>query len=155
MMDPKGRPNAVPWPPLILVASLAIGLGLEHLLPLSFWLLPFQPVVGGLVALVGASLDVWAMASLRAGRTTVLPHRASSHLVVKGPYSLSRNPIYLGNIILIFGIAVGIGSLWLVLTALTGAAATQKLAIEPEERHLRALFGTEFENYCSRVRRWL
>lgn len=157
MTDPAHRPNTVPWPPLILVACLVIAYGLGLVLPLPLRVLPagLQRAAGALVAFCGVALDVWAMTSLSAGRTTVLPHRASSHLVVDGPYRFSRNPIYLGNTVVVVGIGVGLGSLWYLLAAVAAAGAAQKLAIEPEERHLAALFGTEFEDYCGRVRRWL
>ena len=157
MTDPRSRPNAIPWPPLVLLASLLIAAGAGLLLPLT---LPAGPAVlrhaiGGLVALCGIGLDLWAMKSLHDGRTTVMPHRASSRLVIRGPYRFSRNPIYLGNTILLVGIGIAFNSLWFPLVAAAAAWATQKLAIEREERHLGALFGEEYEDYCRRVRRWL
>lgn len=153
----RRRPNRYPWPPVILAAALAAAALLSIFLPLPFaapeplWLY----VAGAVVALCGIVLDVWAMMTLHDGGTTIMPHRPSHHLVTGGPYAFSRNPIYLGNALLLAGIGIAAASPWFLLAALFAALLTQRLAIEREERHLLARFGAEFEVYCRKTRRWL
>lgn len=88
-------------------------------------------------------------------RTTILPHKGSAHLVTTGPFAVTRNPIYVGNTLFLLGIGLTVGIAWLVLMAPLAAFLTQKLAIEPEERHLEARFGKAFRDYRKRVRRWI
>jgi protein-S-isoprenylcysteine O-methyltransferase Ste14 len=72
-----------------------------------------------------------------------------------GPFSFSRNPIYLANTMLTFGIGLIAGSVWFILLGLVAAFATQKLAIEREEKHLDARFGKKYRDYRKKVRRWI
>ena len=101
------------------------------------------------------AIDVGAMRTMSKHRTTILPHRGSAHLVTDGPFSFTRNPIYLGNTMLTLGIGLISGNLWFMAMALVAAFATQKLAIEREEKHLYERFGKRFRDYSKRVRRWI
>ncbi len=71
------------------------------------------------------------------------------------PFSKSRNPIYVANTLLVLGAGLLFGILWLVIAALLAAFATQKLAIEREERHLAARFGPDWRAYAAQTPRWL
>ena len=84
-----------------------------------------------------------------------MPNRAAEHLVTGGPFSFTRNPIYLANALLMIAVGLIAGIAWLVLFAIVAAYATQKLAIEREERHLQARFGKRYIDYAKRVRRWI
>ena len=68
---------------------------------------------------------------------------------------MTRNPIYVANTLVMIGIALISGIAWFLIFALVAAFLTQKLAIEPEERHLEAKFGKKYRDYCKKVRRWL
>lgn len=126
--------------------------------PLPWFRSPFADIlfaVGLLLTSAGAALDLAAMRTLSRANTTIMPHRASARLVTGGPFGLTRNPIHLGNTLILLGIALASGIAWFLLTAILAAFATQKLAIEPEERHLDARFGKVFRDYKQKVRRWL
>lgn len=150
----RDRPTRLPWPPMLLVAAVAIayGLGMLHPFPLRF---PGSHIVGYVFIAAAIAIDIWAAATLMGARTTVLPHRASSHLVTGGPFAFSRNPIYVAYVVLIAGIGLACGSFWYLLMALAHGVATHFLAIRREENHLLALFGYRYENYCRTVRRWI
>src|SRR5258706_94400 len=87
--------------------------------------------------------------------TTVRPDRGTDHLVTEGPFSFTRNPLYLAGTILVLGIGLVSGIVWFLLLAVLAAFAVQKLAIEREERHLQARFGKTYADYAGRVRRWI
>ena len=88
-------------------------------------------------------------------RANILPHRAATALVTEGPFRLSRNPIYVGNTVVLAGLGLAVGNLWFLPAAAVAALLTQRLAIVREEAHLAALFGDEWTSYAARTRRWL
>ncbi len=151
------RPNRVPWPPIITIGAVISGWLLQQLMPVD-WLaaisLDAWPV--GVVMVAGAlSIDVWAFQTFKKAQTTILPTKAASNLATNGPFSWSRNPIYVGNIVLILGIGLWSGIGWMLLTAICAAIAIEVLAIRREEIHLQSMFGDEWEKYTKKVRRWL
>ena len=76
-------------------------------------------------------------------------------LATGGIYRLTRNPMYLGAIVAFVGLGLWLANSWLVVLIPVMALALQKLAIEREEAYLRQRFGADYDNYCSRVRRWI
>lgn len=150
--DRTVRPNTLPWPPMILAGTLAAALVLEWLVPTR---LPLPPLLGWATMAAALGLDVWAMATMARARTNILPHRAADQLVTTGPFGLSRNPIYVGNVLLLLGLAVGLGSLWMLAAAAVDALATHRLAVLREERHLAARFGDAWTAYAARTPRWI
>lgn len=158
MNDLASRPNHLPWPPILYVSAIALAI-LAHLA----WALPwFMPplsdilfAVGWLLVVAVVFIDVSAMRSLAKARTTIMPNRGADHLVTTGPFSFSRNPIYLANTLLMIGVGLIAGIAWFIVFAVIAAFATQKLAIEREERHLEQRFGKRYRDYARKVRRWI
>lgn len=155
---PEDRPNRIPWPPIVVLAFLALGFLLERLVPLGWptgtWV-DLLTGLGLLLIVIALIIDIAAMRTMAAAKTTILPHKRSDHLVTKGVFRFSRNPIYLANVMLIAGLGLFFGIWWLVLLAPVNGFATQKLAIEPEEAHLEARFGKTYRDYKKSVNRWL
>lgn len=149
----KKRPNVIPWPPLLVAgfSVLAIALGLAYPLPLA---IPFGSVIGALVMALAIGIDLWALKTLHDGKTTVMPHKGSTHLVIRGPFKYSRNPIYVANLLLLLGAGLFSGNGWFLVALPLDALATLLLAIRREENHLLAQFGYQYEMYCRKVRRW-
>ena len=87
-------------------------------------------------------------------RANILPHRAATALITSGPFAVSRNPIYLGNVLLTVGLALAVNNAWLLPAAGLGAFLLATLAIGREETHLEAVFGSRFEAYKRRISRW-
>jgi protein-S-isoprenylcysteine O-methyltransferase Ste14 len=151
------RPTTFPWPPVIYAAAVAIAIILHWLAPLPWLRSPideFLFAVGWVVVVLAVIMEVSAMRTLARAKTTIMPHRASEHLVVEGPFSFTRNPLYLGNTMLMIAIGLITGIVWFLVMAAVAGFATQKLAIEPEERHLDARFGKGYRDYAKKVRRW-
>ncbi|MDR3521401.1 MAG: isoprenylcysteine carboxylmethyltransferase family protein [Acidocella sp.] len=155
-MEPSAAaPNTVPWPPIIYGAAALAAWLLNRLIPVGGFLPPALHPVGAIVMLAGLSFDLFAMISMYRHHANILPHRAATALVTSFPFSVSRNPIYLGNTILLVGAAVAFSNLWFAVLDAAAVQAVTILAIRREEGHLAALFGPEWQNYAKHVPRWL
>jgi protein-S-isoprenylcysteine O-methyltransferase Ste14 len=90
-------------------------------------------------------------------RTTINPHDPSktSVLVTWGIYRWTRNPMYLGLLLLLIGWAICLGSLSPFVMPPVFALILERVQILPEERLLRARFGDDYDQYCRIVGRWL
>jgi len=155
MPDATAAPNRIPWPPILfgMAAIAAIGLGI--VLPGPEWLrTPAWAALGWAMLLAGLALDVAAMATMSRQRANILPHRAATALVTSGPFTWSRNPIYLGNTIAMTGAALAFANPWFLPAALIAALAVTRLAIQREEAHLAARFGAAWDTYSQRTGRW-
>lgn len=158
MTDSQPKPGHIPWPPLIYVAAIAISIALGLLYPLP-WIGDIAGdllFAAGWVALFGvAALWFTAIRSMIRAKTTFNPNAVPDHLVTSGPFGITRNPMYLANTLLLIGVAFVTGIAWFLPLALIAAFATQKLAIEGEEKVLAAKFGKKYRDYAKRVRRWI
>lgn len=151
------RPSAFPWPPVIFVAAIALAVVLHYLWPLPWFGRPFADFLFAIGIVLGvAALAIFAAAAgaMRRAGTTLAPHRGSAHLVTSGPFAFSRNPIYLADAMIMIAAGLAFGIVWFFVLAIVAALATQKLAIEGEERHLAHRFGKRYRDYQKRVRRW-
>jgi protein-S-isoprenylcysteine O-methyltransferase Ste14 len=87
--------------------------------------------------------------------TTVKPFEESAVLVTSGPYRLSRNPMYLGFVLILTGTAILLGSLTPFLVIPVYAALIDRVFIQAEERMLARKFGAEWQTYRGETRRWI
>ena len=152
----QDRPNVIPWPPILFLGALALAYLLSRVLPL---LLP-GPValfvrVGWLLVVASLGFMLWAFLAFRQHQTSVLPNRRADALITAAPFNISRNPIYLSEAVLLFGLGLVNASLWYVLVIAPFMLAVSRMAIIREEAHLAARFGSEWSAYAARVRRWL
>jgi protein-S-isoprenylcysteine O-methyltransferase Ste14 len=148
-------PNRIPWPPIIYLTAAAAGIVLARMWPLPWPDIAGLTLAGGILALAALAWDVTSMLAFAKHKANIMPNKAATKLITTGPFAWSRNPIYLGNTLLVLGAGTYFGNWWLVGAAFVAAFATQKLAIEREERHMAAKFGSEWETYTKRVRRWV
>ena len=142
------------WPPLWLVGFLILVWGLDQALP---WGL-FGAVgrkLGVILALMGLALMIAAVVQMTLARTTVNPRGTPAALVTGGVFQFSRNPIYLGDALVLAG-----AMLWWdvplaapLLPLFIGVIQTR--FILPEEARLRAGFGQAFADWSRTTRRWL
>jgi protein-S-isoprenylcysteine O-methyltransferase Ste14 len=140
---------------MIYGTSIFAALGLNWLWPMGFGLpWPWRAVGLGVLG-VGLALDLGAIFTLVRHKTTFRPDQGTTRLVTSGPFSISRNPIYLGNTIAMAGASLAFDLAWLLLVIPVVTVAVQKLAIEREEQHLAAVFGGTWEAYRRKVRRWI
>jgi len=158
MTDTQKRTGWLPWPPLIYLAAIvvAIVLGLFYPLPwIGGLLADLLFAIGWLILLAVVALWVTAFRAMVAAKTTLNPNGVPAHLITSGPFSVSRNPIYLANTLLLIGAGLVGGMAWFLILAVVASFATSKLAIEREEKVLAEKFGKKFRDYAKRVRRWI
>lgn len=150
------RPSKFPWPPLLFAGAIGFALAMGRLRPLPWPGLDDLParVIGYGIGLGGIALSAWALLTLARARTNILPHRAAGRLITDGPYRIWRHPIYMSESMMLLGAAQVSGNIWFAIAALLFTVLILGLAVLPEERHLEARFGAEFEAYRERTRRW-
>lgn len=109
------------------------------------------------VVLIGAGLGIAGLAVMQffARRTTVIPRETPSALVQSGIYRLTRNPIYLGDVLILAGVILRWDAVPSLLLLPVFMAFIQHRFILGEEAHIRAEFGDSYDAYAARVRRWL
>ncbi|MFK7887205.1 MAG: isoprenylcysteine carboxylmethyltransferase family protein [Gammaproteobacteria bacterium] len=142
-------------PPIIGIAfGVAMWLIARKVGVLGF---PGQPLVAAVLMLCGGVIDLLSVAAFFSARTTVnplRPERAES-LVVTGFFRYSRNPMYLGMLLILTGWAVWLGQPLNLLLLVWFVLSINTLQIRPEELALEAKFGDDYRAYCARVRRWI
>ncbi len=106
---------------------------------------------------VGLLLFLVAAASFITAKTTINPLRPAraTHLITSGVFRISRNPIYLADLLILAALAVWLGNIVNLLVLGLFVWAINRFQIAPEERALTRLFGDNYIAYCSQVRRWL
>jgi protein-S-isoprenylcysteine O-methyltransferase Ste14 len=113
--------------------------------------------VAGVLFLSGVLFTLSAMLTFRRSKTTVNPLKpeTATALVSGGPFRVSRNPMYLGLLLVLVGWAVLLGAPWSLAGPVAFVLYIQRFQIIPEERVLAMKFGVAHVQYCARVRRWL
>jgi protein-S-isoprenylcysteine O-methyltransferase Ste14 len=158
MTKPETPPMRIPWPVTIFVAFVALAIIAGAIVPLPWFQGPFGEFLAGLgalLAVLGLALIVMAVVRFRKRKTPVAPYAIAAHLVTDGPFAISRNPIYLGMVTVVFALALILGNLWFIAFGIATAFAINWTAIRPEERHLEQRFGKAWRDYAKRVRRWI
>ena len=146
----------VPPPALVFVMAVLMGLGSRAASAFDFVLFAHNFfailfVAGGFVT------DISGIVTLRRAKTTVNPTKpwASASLVNWGVYTITRNPMYLGGLMVLTGWAIFLSNLLAFLFLPAYIFYMNRFQIAPEERALTSLFGQEYVDYQARVRRWL
>lgn len=141
------------YPPVWLIGFMALGWALAQVhAPMGDALVwPGRIAIGG-----GIALMIWAALAFRRARTTIVPHQIPAALVDTGPFRLSRNPIYLADVVVLFGWCMTLGSpLAMIALPAPFALVLTRVFIVPEEQRLTEHLGEPYVAYCRQVRRWL
>lgn len=159
MSEPASAPrdHSGVWfpPPLIYVLFFAGGWFLDYVAPLAQPPAGVARPLGGALVVLFLALTITSLRHFRAAGTSVVPIRPTTALVVGGPYSLSRNPMYLALLLLYAGLSLLFLLVWPLLLGPGLVWIVGEWVIGPEERYLAEKFGEEYHRYRSRVRRWL
>lgn len=126
-----------------------IDVGFTMPTPLRYW-------IGALIVLGGFfGLGLWSVVLFRRSGQNENPWKPTPQIVERGPYRITRNPMYLQMVLGCVGFAVILANLWILILTPVGAWLLQRFAILPEEAYLEGKFGDAYLSYKRRVRRWL
>ena len=112
-------------------------------------------VIGVILLLVGLGMIYWSWTTMTAHGEHPEPEQPTETLVTSGPFKRTRNPIYVGFLVIGAGIAVGVNSLAMLIAVFIGVVALTVLVIRREEAYLEREFGEVYTEYMRRTRRWL
>ncbi len=143
-------------PPLLLVLVLAITmLVLDSALPLFRFLQPPIAYLGAVPVVLGVLIVLISAGLFRLRKTTVNPFGEPAVMVQDGFYRFSRNPMYLGMLLVLIGVGLWLGNVIALLLAPAFVAIMTRWYIVREEQLLEVRFGGDYRAYRARVRRWL
>ncbi len=114
-----------------------------------------MPTLGGVLVVAGVLFMLWARLLFTSRKTTLFVGRASSDLVRDGPFLFSRNPMYVGVLVSLLGVALWVGTAPMYLALLFTFLVFNFFHIPREEQMLRESFGERYLAYSKEVRRWL
>ena len=137
--------------PLLAMIFIALAFVFGMVRPLPVAVSPALRWAGIGLAALGFLLGLAAWLAFRQARQSP----TKPMLVTFGVYSLSRNPIALGFVLMLMGLPLNAGSIWGVVLAPALIVLFNLLVIQPEEKYLARRSGQEYERYKNRVRRWL
>jgi len=142
-------------PPIIALMFIVLAYFLGRFVPLPFVVPAILRNLGLLMTFIGFLLGMGAFLEFRNARTTVDPHGSSQQVVTSGIYRFTRNPIYLGFLLMVIGLPLNSGLYWGVVMAPFYIFLMNRLVIEHEEDYLEKKFGKTYASYKAQVRRWL
>ena len=142
-------------PPIVTALCAALMWAAGRYVPLG----AFAPQRGLAIAILVVALALMLTAAVQfvQARTTINPMRPerASQLVTHGVFAVSRNPIYLADLLVLVAVACWIGHLFAFVGCAVFVAWMNRFQIAPEEAALTRLFGENYVAYCQRVRRWI
>jgi len=142
-------------PPVYFLVTLIAMTALNFRVPVLKYLEPPVSLIG--VALIGGGtlVSAWAAGAFVRAGTPVVPFAPSNVLVASGLYRLTRNPMYLGMVIALLGVAVLFGTIGALLPVPLFVWIIHTQFVLGEERFLESIFGEEYLAYKKSVRRWI
>lgn len=145
-------------PPVLYLTCLILGLSLDRLLPLPL-ILPEMALirwaVGGGLIVIGVAILAAGVRNFSRAATPVPSNQPVRALVTTGIHGRSRNPMYVGMLLLYAGIGIGARSPWVLILALPLVIILRYRVVAREEKYLERRFGDAYRDYKARVRRWL
>lgn len=141
-------------PPTYLLIYLILSLILHFLIPLWKFTYPIR-YVGLIFVVIGIALNLWTDSLFAKAKTTVKPNEKPNKFITTGPFKYSRNPMYLGIILILMGISITLGSLSSLLGPVLMLFTLQVVFIPHEESQMEKQFGKKYLEYKQQVRRWI
>ncbi|NRB35462.1 MAG: isoprenylcysteine carboxylmethyltransferase family protein [Rhodobacteraceae bacterium] len=143
-------------PPVWLAGCIVLSLWQARALPEGLRLAhPMTDLLAGLLIGAGLILMLLAVSEMRRQKTTVIPHLEASHLVQSGIFSRTRNPIYLGDALVLTGLVLRFDAVLSLVLVPAFVWIIERRFIVPEENRLRRAFRADYARYERKVRRWV
>lgn len=143
------------YPLLIMMVLLGLECSLNFLYPATLNWGFVEKGIGWLILLSGISLLGVAARLFRIKRTTVNPTKEPDKLVTEGIYRISRNPMYLGMLLILTGLPLVVGSLIGLICPVIFFFYMDRVVIHKEEAMVENVFGELYRTYQSQTRRWI
>ena len=146
--------NRIP-PPIVTLIFALLSFWLANYLPkLAF---NYQGLTSLLMILIGLTIIVIGVKTFNNSDTTINPLNPSeaSHLVTEGVFSYTRNPMYLGMVIILLGVSIYNGVYIGIIILPCFIFYITEFQIKPEEEAMEEIFPGDYTDYLKRVRRWL
>lgn len=157
-MSDSDTAGVIAPPPLLALAAIVFGLLLDGLFPAYVLtvLLSFDTriLIAVVLFAIAGVLGVPAVLAFRRAGTHVEPWKPASALVTRGIFRFIRNPMYVGLVLGVAGIAVLLASDWMLVMTVLLAVTLHFGVVKREERYLEAKFGKAYRDYCARVSRY-
>jgi protein-S-isoprenylcysteine O-methyltransferase Ste14 len=147
--------NKIVHPPIVALLYIIAALLLGRFVPIPLTVPVIVRNIGLALTFIGFLLGVSAFIEFRKAHTTLDPHGSVKSLVTAGIYRITRNPIYLGFLLMVVGLPLNSGTYWGFLISPFFTATINRLVIEKEESYLEQKFRDVYSDYKSSVRRWL
>ncbi|MCV2890149.1 methyltransferase family protein [Ruegeria aquimaris] len=148
--------HRIDLPPIWLAAFIAMAWAQQRYFSFGLSLdSGLADLIAGLLIGGGVLLLLLAAAEFRRHRTTIIPHRAPSAMVQSGIYKRSRNPIYLGDVLILTGVILHLDAVLSLVLVPVFVWLLEKRFIVPEENRLRRQFRADFARYSQKTRRWI
>ncbi len=143
---------------VIFVLVIFFGFIFEQLIPLTLKeFIPrcIQIIFGTIILSFGIFIVVKTRLNFKKYNQPTLPNKVTTKLITDGSFKYSRNPLYLGAIILLFGLGIITDVLWLIIFIPLTIILIQIIFIKPEEKYLSKKFGEDYKKYLKKTRRWI
>ena len=155
---PRDASSRFVWPPVIYLVTALICGAISFVSNLRFvpggLELPAIGLGASLIAL-GLAVAIAAKRRFTSAGTAVRPTQPTTAIVADGIYRYTRNPMYAGMTLILFGLGLMLNQLWFLLAVPLAMTAVTYLAIKREETYLERKFGAEYLAYKKKVRRWV
>jgi protein-S-isoprenylcysteine O-methyltransferase Ste14 len=158
MDNKKDNPGVFIPPPLFYICIFLLSFVLQRLYSIKqafFFHSLIAIILGVIFILTSLIFSIPALLQFFKSKNTIVPIKPASSLQVSGIYSISRNPMYLGLLLLYIGMALIFGNWWTVFLIPVLVLLVHFLIIIREEKYLLRAFGSSYSEYIRKVRRWI
>ena len=142
-------------PPTYFYLGIALIILMHFIFPIRKIIFYPYTLIGLLLIILGTMLNISAWLLFVKHKTTQNPFKNPNKFIINGIYKISRNPMYLGMLIILFGLAIFLGSLVSFIFPLLFFIIMEKFYMPLEEKNMEKLFGKKYLDYKEKVRRWI
>ncbi len=157
MSEDEDNDNAgiIAHPPIFYIISVIVALIIDYFVPLAMGEAPILKMFAILMAVLGIGIFISAGKMFRTDKQNVSVHTKTESIYQSGIYSRTRNPIYLGVLMVVIAGGIYFDEPWIFITQIPLVLFFNKQVIGKEEAYLERKFGAEYIEYKKKVRRWI
>ena len=155
MSQPQDNPGVRVPPPALYALALLGGYVINRWWPLPVGDGVWPHALAWALVVLWLLVTVISIGNFRRWRTSIVPVRPATALVISGPYRFTRNPMYVGLTALTVALSLFLDTWWAMVLLMPVLLVVRVFVIAPEERYLQRRFGADYVAYTQRVRRWL